>query len=78
MVNPRLQKTILEVVENQIRENNPPETRKTLDRLLKKGYSKDDAMKLLRRAVLGEIYKVLKSKEPFDEKRYVKALRELR
>jgi len=78
MVNPRLQKTIFEVVENQIRENNPPETRKTLDRLLKKGYSKDDAMKLLGRAVLGEIYKVLKSKEPFDEKRYVKALRELR
>jgi SOS response regulatory protein OraA/RecX len=58
MVNPRLQKAILEVVENQIRENNPPETKRTLDRLLKKGYSKDDAMKLIGRAVLGEIYKV--------------------
>ena len=45
MVNLRLQKAILEVVENQIRENDPPETKKTLDRLLKKGYSKDDAMK---------------------------------
>ena len=77
MVNLLLQKTIHEVVENQIRENNPPGTKKTLDRLLKKGYSKDDVMKLLGRAVLGEIYKVLKSKEPFDEKRYVKALREL-
>ncbi|MEA2032504.1 MAG: hypothetical protein U9N41_02845 [Euryarchaeota archaeon] len=52
----------VEVVENQIRENNPPETKKTLDRLLKKGYSKDDAMKLLGRVVLGEIYKVLKNK----------------
>jgi SOS response regulatory protein OraA/RecX len=58
MVNPRLQKAILEVVENQIRENNLPETKRTLDRLLKKGYSKDDAMKLIGRAVLGEIYKV--------------------
>ena len=77
MVNLLLQKTIFEVVENQNRENNPPETRKTLDRLLKAGYSKDDAMKLLGRAVLGEIYKVLKNKEPFDEERYVKALREL-
>ena len=77
MVNLRLQKTILEVVENQIRENNPPETRKTLDRLLKKGYSKDDAMKLLGRVVVSEIYKVLKNKEPFDEERYAKALREL-
>jgi hypothetical protein len=77
MVNLRLQKAILEVVENQIRENNPPETRKTLDRLLKGGYSKDDAMKLIGRAVAAEIYKVLKDKEPFNEERYVKALREL-
>jgi hypothetical protein len=77
MVNPRLQKAILEVVENQIRENNPPETKRTLDRLLKKGYSKDDAMKLIGRAVAVEIYKVLKNKEQFNEDKYVKALREL-
>jgi hypothetical protein len=43
------------VVENQIRENNPPETRRTLDRLLEEGYSKDDAMKLIGRAVAAEI-----------------------
>jgi len=77
MVNLQLQKTILEVVGNQIREKNPPETKRTLDRLLKKGYSKGDAMKLLGRSVLGEIYKVLKNKEPFDEKKYIKALRKL-
>ncbi len=34
MVNIQLQKTILDVVENQIRENNPPATKKTFDRLL--------------------------------------------
>jgi len=62
---------------NQIRENNPPETRKILDRLLKGGYSKDDAMKLIRSVVAAEIYRILKDHEPFDEKRYVKALREL-
>jgi transcriptional regulator of NAD metabolism len=77
MVNLRLKKAILEVVENQIRENNPQETKKTLDRLLKAGYSTDDAMKLIGRAVLGEIYKVLKNKEPFNEEKYVKALKEL-
>ncbi len=77
MVNIQLQKTILDVVENQIRENNPPETKKTLDRLLKAGYSKDDAMKLIGRAVAVEIYKVLKNKEHFNEEKYVKALREL-
>ena len=77
MVNLQLKKAILEVVENQIRENNPPETKKTLDRLLKAGYSKDDAMKLIGRAVATEIYKVLKNKEPFYDEKYVKALREL-
>jgi len=78
MVNLRLQKAILDVVENQIRENNPPETRKTLDRLLKNGYSKSDAMKLIGSVVVVEIYEILKNKEPFNEERYVKALRELR
>ncbi len=77
MVNLRLQKAILDVVENQIRENNPPETRKTLDRLLKKGYSKDDAMKLIGSVVAAEIYKILKNKELFNEERYIKALSEL-
>jgi uncharacterized protein with ATP-grasp and redox domains len=77
MVNLQLQKAILEVVENQLRANNPPETRRTLDRLLKDGYSKDEAMKLIGSAVAAEIYKVLKNKEPFDEERYVKALKEL-
>lgn len=65
------------MVENQIKENNPPETKKTLDRLLKKGYSRNDAMKLIGSVVAAEIYRILKSHEPFNEERYVKALREL-
>lgn len=77
MVNLHLQKTILEVVENQLRENDPPETKHTFDRLVKVGYSEDDAMKLIGRAVLGEIHKFLKNSEPFDGERYAKALSEL-
>ncbi len=77
MVNLLLKKAIPEVVENQIRENNPSETKKTQDRLLKAGYSKDDAMKLIGRAVAVEIYKVLRNKEHFNDEKYVKALREL-
>ena len=77
MVNPRLQKAILEAVENQLRADDPPETKQTFDRLLREGYSEDDAMKLIGRAVATEIYEVLKNKTPFDEGRYVKALKEL-
>ena len=77
MVNLRLQKAILEAVENQLRADDPPETKQTFDRLLREGYSEDDAMKLIGRAVATDIYEVLKNKTPFDKERYVKALKEL-
>ena len=77
MVNPRLQKAILEAVENQLRADDPPETKQTFDRLLREGYSEDDAMKLIGRAVATDIYEVLSNKKPFDKERYVKALKEL-
>jgi hypothetical protein len=41
----------LEVVENQIRDNDPPETRQTLDRLLAEGYTADEARRLISTAV---------------------------
>jgi hypothetical protein len=77
MVNLYLQTAILDAVENQLRENNPPETRHTLDRLLKSGYSREDALKLIGTALASEIYEVLKSGKPYDEERYIKALRKL-
>ena len=39
--NPELGKVILEVVENQIRENDPPETRRTIERLVAEGYGEE-------------------------------------
>jgi len=77
MVNLRLQKAILEAVANQLRVDDSPETKQTFDRLLREGYSEDDTMKLIGRAVATEIYEVFKNKTPFDEERYVKALKEL-
>jgi len=76
MVNIHLQKPILDVVENQIRENNPPATKKIFDRLLKNGHSKDDAMKLIGSAVATEIYEVLKNKKPFDEEKIRRSFEE--
>lgn len=75
MVNVYLQRAILEVVENQIRDNNPPETRETFERLLRKGYSEEDAKKLIGTAVVYEVFNVLKKGEPYNGKRYIKALK---
>lgn len=72
--NPHLQRAILEVVENQLRDGTPPETRATLDRLMADGRSREEAVKLIGCVVGTEIFEVLKNHEPFNETRYVAAL----
>ena len=76
-VNKRLNKAVLEVVENQIRELNPPATKETLDRLVREGHSHDEARRLIGCVVASEIFDILKKMEPYDEDRYVSALRKL-
>jgi len=68
---------ILEVVENQIRDNDPPETRQTLRHLIKEGFSREEAVELIGTVVVHEIYNVLKQTESFDRKRFVAALEQL-
>ena len=41
--NPYLKATLLEVVDNQLNDNDPPETRETLNRLIADGYSEEKA-----------------------------------
>ncbi len=53
-VSPILREEILKAVRFQIRENNPPETKKTYERLLKK-YSSEDALKLIGGALFTDI-----------------------
>ncbi|MHA1168576.1 MAG: hypothetical protein ACTSRU_12185 [Candidatus Hodarchaeales archaeon] len=72
-----LKRAILEVVENQISGNDPPETRKTLSRLMKSGYSRKKAVEMLGSVVAVEIFEVLKANQPFDRKRLISALNEL-
>ncbi|MGH8179120.1 MAG: hypothetical protein ACREV5_22900 [Steroidobacter sp.] len=68
---------ILEAVENQLRENDPPETALTLARLIKSGESKENAMRLIACAVTVELFEALKGNGSFDETRYVENLRRL-
>ncbi len=72
--NPILQEKILEIVENQIRDNNPRETKETLNRLINLGYSRQDAIKKIGTIVSEEIYDVLKDQEKFNEERFVRKL----
>ena len=79
MSNPRkvLNKTILQIVDNQMRALTPPATKETFDRLVTEGLPKDEARRLIGCVVASEIFDVLKQAQPYDEERYVKALRRL-
>ena len=76
-VNRRANKAIIRVIKNQIRQNEPPETRETFDRLLGEGYAKDEAHRLLGCVLTAEIYDMMKQQRVFDESLYVKRLRDL-
>jgi hypothetical protein len=75
--NPHLRRTLLEVVDNQLREGNPPETRATLERLMSEGFSRDKALELIACVVTSEIFDVLKNGEVYQEDRYLAGLRAL-
>ena len=75
--NERLNKAILEVVDNQLRDLDPPETKETFDRLIEQGYSKEQARTLIGFVVASEIFDILKYMKPYNHERYVAALRRL-
>jgi len=75
--NPHLQAAIMEVVENQIRNDDPPQTQQTFRRLIEAGHSEKEAKRLIGCVVSAEIFDVLKKNEPFNLDRFVKGLNKL-
>ena len=72
--NPHLKAAILEVVENQIRNSDPPETRQALARLLAAGYSRKQAIEMIGSALVEEIWAILHDHKPFDRVRFTALL----
>ena len=68
---------ILEAVENQIRDKNPPITGETLNRLIGDGYTRAEAMKLIAFALANEVSEIMNSNQPFSEERYTQNLKNL-
>ena len=74
---PELRRALLEVVENQLREGTPPQTRTTLERLMGEGFSREQALELIACVVSSEIFDALKGGRPYQEARYLAGLRAL-
>lgn len=75
--NPILKGVYLEAVETQLRDNNPPETRQTFDRLRALDVSDEDAKLLIGSVVAVETYEIMKSGKKFDLERFVRNLNRL-
>lgn len=65
------------VIENQIKKNDPPETKKALKILKSQGYSEFESKQLIGQCVAVEIYNMLKYKKPYDNERYNRNLNNL-
>lgn len=68
---------MLEVVENQIKAGDPPETMITVKRLQDSGIERKEAIRLIACVVADEIFNIMKFGEEFNQKRYVENLKHL-
>jgi hypothetical protein len=68
---------IVEAVENQLRDNDPPEANDALKRLMSQGESRENSIRYIAAALSIELYETLKNLTPYDEDRYVKNLNAL-
>jgi hypothetical protein len=73
----RLRYAILEVINTQIRENDPPETKQALVRLQDQGFSEQEALKLIGYVVASEVFSVLREERQYNKKKYAEALNNL-
>ena len=71
------EEAVFEEINNQIESNDPPETKKTYERLMKEIQNHDEVMEYLGVVKRSEILDILKSKKPFNRKRYVERLNRL-
>ena len=72
-----VKEALFEAVQNQIDNDNPKETKLTYDRLVHEGHTHHDAMRLIAFVLVNEMNDMLKVGRPFNEARYIKALKAL-
>jgi hypothetical protein len=75
--NEKLRQAILEVINKQVQDNDPPETKQTLLRLRESGFSEQEALKLVGYVVAAEVFSVLKENRKYDQDSYIAALKSL-
>ena len=75
--NPRLKEAFMEIVENQLRDNDPPEATMAFERLVSEGISKGDAKIYIGQAICVEVWDAMKNGNEFNLDRYKRNLKNL-
>lgn len=72
-------RTIIEdIVERQLRFNQPPETFQAYERLIKdESFTDEEARTLIGRTIQVELFRLMRFAEPFNQKRFIKNLQQL-
>jgi hypothetical protein len=73
-INETLREQIFEIINNQLRDNDPPETKATYDRLKKKGFDDFQTRQMIGQCLAVELFDVMKFGKPYNNERYVKNL----
>jgi hypothetical protein len=73
----RVRSVLRGVLETQIRNGDPPETREAFDRIVASGIPVSEAWRLLSVVLMCELFDVLKNERTFDLERYVNMLKAL-
>jgi hypothetical protein len=60
----------MDVVDNQLRNGDPPETRATFERLKRQGIDEEEIRRLLGCVIVAEIYDVMKNNSPYNQERF--------
>jgi hypothetical protein len=72
-----LRTTILEIVDNQIRNHDPPEALATYERLVGQGHSDKEARRLIGCVIASEMVGIVNERREYDRRRYLAALEAL-
>jgi hypothetical protein len=73
----RLQSAIEQVIANQVRDEDPIETKQTLERLAQQGFNREQSMNLVGGVIVSEIFEVVQQGKTYDHERFISALSEL-
>lgn len=72
--NEKLREQIFDIIKNQLKNNDPPETKITYDRLRKKGFDDFQTKQMIGQCLAVELFDVLKNRTPYNNERFIKNL----